>query len=151
MIGVHYGIHCTNFAVEEFLAFVFVSWIEDLLKVVYRYFKASSKTQLEFKTLVEMTEKRRAKIIKHITLQWDSLLDPYKRILVEYYTLVVKMALDLKANEPSKNFYCDLCNLKCFFGLALIVSHKGCPLSLLSICLIRCCQILDSITKWISI
>jgi len=90
------------------------------LKALHGYFKSTLKRQLELKNFAKIIETRGAKIIKHVARRGISLLDPYKRILAQYCTLIVKMASDAKVDELAKNLYNSLCDLECLLGLASI-------------------------------
>jgi len=55
------------------------------------------------------------KLLKNIKTKWISMLDPTKEVMVEYCTLVVKMALDYLSNNSI-----NLVNFKMLFGIKVL-------------------------------
>lgn len=78
--------------------------IEVVLQKTHEYFCKSPKCHLKFTKLVEIMETKGKKILKHVKTRWCSLLLPLHRILSEYRTLVVKMALDEDRKSHAKAF-----------------------------------------------
>ncbi len=70
-----------------------VAKLEDLLQSLYFYFSNSSKRHLEFAKLIEMVETW-LKILWNVKIWWINMLEPLKRVMVEYKTLIVKMSQD---------------------------------------------------------
>jgi hypothetical protein len=59
---------------------------------LYSYFSSSPKQRLEFTKLVKIMEIGELKILQNVKTCWILILEPLKRVLVEYKTLNVKMA-----------------------------------------------------------
>jgi hypothetical protein len=55
---------------------------------------------MEFTKLAKVMETKGNKILCNIKTKWTSMINPIKRVLPEYYTLFMKMALDV-ATIPS--------------------------------------------------
>jgi hypothetical protein len=58
---------------------------------------------------------KRSKLEKNIKTKWISMLDPTKEVMVEYYTLMVKMALDYLSNNSI-----NLINFKMLFDIKVL-------------------------------
>jgi hypothetical protein len=58
---------------------------------MYGYFSHSPKRHLEFQRLTQTLETKVNKILKNVKIRWMSMLDPLKRIMVEYYPLLAVM------------------------------------------------------------
>ncbi len=61
-----------------------------------------------------------AKILKNVKTQWIGMLSPTKHVMVEYKTLLMKMALDNPNNEKAKANFDLLCDVQVMLGLATI-------------------------------
>jgi hypothetical protein len=128
-MGVHDMAHCTNLAVKPLSNLSMVQKIEKLLQSLYSYFHASPKRYNEYHKLVEIVETNGLKFLQNMATLWISMLEPLKRVLDEYKTLIVKMAQD--ANEESKVVHnlallCDvhtLLALPCLMPLLESVNH----------------------------
>jgi hypothetical protein len=99
-MGIDDMVHRTNLAVKPLSNLPMVQKIEKLLQSLYSYFYASPKRCNEYQKLAEIVETSGLKILQNVTTCWISLLEPLKRVLGEYKTLIVKMAQD--AAEESK-------------------------------------------------
>lgn len=66
-------------------------------------------------------------MLKNVKTQWISMLELTKRVMSEYCTLVVKMALDSTNNNSAKVNFELLCDIEVFYGLAILLpmSEKG--------------------------
>ena len=117
--------HRTNLAVEPLSNLLVVSKIESLCKNIHNYFSHSSKRYLEFTKLAEIMEIEGLKILNNVKTRWISLLEPLKRVLGEYKTLIAKMCEDVavkdlqpKAREATEKAKRNL-NLMCDVGILL--------------------------------
>jgi hypothetical protein len=83
-------------------------------------------------------ETKGQKMLRNVKTRWISMLSPTKTVLAEYWTLLLKMGLDMATIAPAKANFELLCN----FGLLLSLA---CILPLLSIvhCLIKFAQSRD--------
>jgi hypothetical protein len=97
---IHCFAHRTNLAVEPLSNLPIVKKLEDLCQVTYSYFSHSSKRHLEFQKLADVVETEGLAILRNVKTRWISLLDPLKRIMGEYKTLIVKMCEDAAVKEP---------------------------------------------------
>jgi len=61
---------------------------------MYAYFSHSPKRNLEFQKLAYLVEIEGQQMLRNVKTQWISLLEPLRRIMDEYKTLVVKMCED---------------------------------------------------------
>ena len=52
--------------------------------------------------MAEITETKGLKLLRNVETRWVSLIDPMRRILSEYRTLVLKMYEDLAENEKAE-------------------------------------------------
>jgi hypothetical protein len=102
LFGVHCMAHRTNLVVEPLSNLPVVSKIESLCKNIHNYFSHSPKRHLEFTKLAEIVETKGLKILNNVKTRWISLLEPLKRVLGEYKTLIAKMCEDaaVKDLEP---------------------------------------------------
>jgi hypothetical protein len=101
MLGIHCMAHRTNLAVEPLSNLPVVSKLETLCQAIYSYFNMSSKKHLEFQKLVDIAEIEGLRMLWNVKTRWISLLEPLKRILGEYKTLIVKMCEDAAVKEPA--------------------------------------------------
>jgi hypothetical protein len=60
----------------------------------HTFFNRSPKRLSEFQKLAEVIETKGLRPLQNITTRWISLLEPLRRILSEYCTLIVKMTAD---------------------------------------------------------
>jgi len=101
-IGVHYIAHKTNLAIQILLHLQMIIKLEGLIYTLYNYFSNSLERHLEFTKLVKLMETKRAKILKNGKTHWISMLSPTWHVMVEYRTLLMKMAFDAPTNEKEK-------------------------------------------------
>jgi hypothetical protein len=95
--------------------------LENLLQTLYAYFSKSPKRYLEFSKLAEIMETQGNKLLKNVKTRWISLLEPTKRVMSEYRTLVVNMALDSTNNNSAKVNFELLCDIEVLYGLAILL------------------------------
>lgn len=76
--------------------------IENLLGVTHAYFCKSPKRFVEFKQLAELTNTKGLKMLRNVQTRWVSLIEPLRRLLSEYRTLIYKMTADLHENVKAE-------------------------------------------------
>ncbi len=111
----------TNLALQTLLVFPLVKCIENLLKTLHAYFAHSPKRHLEFTKLAKIMETKGNKILHNVKIQWISMLNPAKRMMAKYRTLLVKMGMDYNTNQPRKFNYEYLSDLQILLGLVCIL------------------------------
>ncbi len=74
---------------------------------------------LEFSKLAEIMETQSNKVLKNVKTRWILMLEPTKRVMSEYRTLVVKMAFDSTNNNFAKVNFELLCDIEVLYGLAI--------------------------------
>jgi hypothetical protein len=90
-MGMHCVAHRCNLAFKALSKHgVFVA-IEKVLAAAHAYFSKSPKRYLEFKKLAELTETKGLKMLKSVETRWVSLIEPIRRLLAEYRTLMYKL------------------------------------------------------------
>jgi hypothetical protein len=99
MIGVHCMAHRTNLVVEPLSNLPMVEKLETLCQALYNYFTMNSKKHLEFQKLAYIMETKGLRMLKNVKTRWINLLEPLRRVLAEYKTLVVKMCEDSAVKE----------------------------------------------------
>jgi hypothetical protein len=111
-IGVHCMIHCTNLAIQvTLLELTLVVQIESLLQCLYSYFAHSPKRQLEFTKIIEFMATKGNKKKFNVKIRWISMLNPTNKVMENYKTLLMKMALDSLTNHQIMLNYEHLCDL----------------------------------------
>ncbi len=116
-IGVHCMAHHINLAVQTLSKLLLVMHLENLLQCLFSYLLHSPKRHLEFTKLAKNMATKGNKIIWIVKLRWILMLNLAKKIMVEYKTFLVKMALDTPINQQAmlnytfvtSNFCLDLC------------------------------------------
>jgi hypothetical protein len=88
-----------------------------LCNSLHSYFNSPPKQYFEFIKLIEVVETSGHKILGNVKTKWIYLLEPMKRVLSKYKTLIVKMSN--KAGEESKvaqklSSLCDIQKLLVF-------------------------------------
>jgi hypothetical protein len=78
--------------------------IEGFFKNMYGYFSHSPKRHLEFQRLAQILKTKGNKIFKNVKTRWMSMLDPLKRIIVEYRPLLGMMQVDYSTVHVAKVF-----------------------------------------------
>jgi hypothetical protein len=89
--------HHANLVVQTLLGLPLVIHFENLLQTLHSYFVHSHK-HLEFTKLAKLMQTKGNKILQNVKTMWISMLSPIKRVIIEYITLLVKMALDYFTN-----------------------------------------------------
>jgi hypothetical protein len=100
ILGIYCMAHRTNLALEPLFNLSLVAKLESLCQAMYAYFSHSPKNHLEFQKLAGVVEIEGLRILRNVTTRWISLLDPLRRIMGEYKTLLVKMCDDAAVKEP---------------------------------------------------
>ncbi len=113
--------HRTNFAIQTLYHLPMVKRIEGLLSTFYIYFYKSPKRHFEFTKLAKIMETKGAKILKNIKTQLINMLSPIKHVMVEYMTLLMKMAIDSPSNGKAKTNFDLLCAMQVMLGLVAIL------------------------------
>ena len=75
--------------------------METLCERLYNYFIVSPKRHLESTKLVNVMEIGGLKLLRNVKIQRISVLEPLKRIILEYKALIVKMAEDVAVKNPN--------------------------------------------------
>lgn len=101
-VGVHCVAHRCNLAFKALSALGIFGTIEKLLTVTYAYFCKSPKRMEEFRQLADLTKTKGLKMLKNIKTRWVSLIEPLRRLLSEYRTLIYKMTSDLNDNVKAE-------------------------------------------------
>lgn len=104
--GVHCMAHRCNLAFKTLSSLDVMSAIEDLLNACHKYFSSSPKKFAEFHTLALMMKTKGLKLLKNVTTRWVSLIDPLRRLLSEYRSVIAKMTVDANNTKEtvSTNF-----------------------------------------------
>jgi len=120
--GVHCMAHQTNLAMQTLSAIPLVKCIESLLQTLHAYFAHFPKRHLKFIKLTEIMETKGNKILYNVKTQWkNSMLSLTNRVMAEYKTLLLKMAMDNSTNQQVKLNFEHLCDLQIMFELACIL------------------------------
>ena len=89
-----------NLAVEPLSNPPIVGKCESLCQSMYAYFSQSPKKHLEFQKLVDVMETKGLNMLRNVKTRWILVLEPLRRILGEYKTLICKMAQDAAVKDP---------------------------------------------------
>jgi hypothetical protein len=100
MFGVHCFAHRTNLVVEPLSNLPIVGKCESLCQSMYAYFSLSSKKYLEFQKLANVMETEGLNMLRKVKTCWILVLEPLRRIMGEYKTLIYKMAKDVAVKDP---------------------------------------------------
>ncbi len=103
--------HRTNLVVKILFHMLMVNKIEGSLSTFYNYFCKSHKRHLGFTKLAKIMETIEAKILKNVITRWINMLSLAKHVMVEYKTLLMKMAIDNPSNEKAKANFDLLCDV----------------------------------------
>jgi hypothetical protein len=101
--------HRMNLVIETL--YPFISNIEGLLASLCTYFSGRPKRCIELVKLASIIETEGLEMLKCVKTRWVSMLSPYKRVLNDYRTLVVKMGLNMNtcpATKDNSNILVDL-------------------------------------------
>jgi len=133
LFNVHCMAHRTNLAVEPLSNLLIVAKLEALCQAMYSYFSHSPKRHSEFQKLADIVETEGRRMLRNVKTRWISLLEPLKRVMGEYKTLVVKMCDDAAvkgpqltakqtaAKESARENYGLLCDIGTLLGLPCIM------------------------------
>ena len=117
MISIHDVAHCINLVVLSLSDLLMVKKLETLSSSLHAYFSSSLKRYLELNKLAEVVERNGLKILSNVKTRWISLLEPMKRVLLEYKALIEKMKNDArKESKVAHNLssFCDVHTLLAF-------------------------------------
>jgi hypothetical protein len=127
MIGVHCVAHRCNLAFKALSSLGIFADIEKLLSVTHAYFGKSPKRFAEFQQLAELTETKGLKMLRNVKTRWVSLIEPLRRLLSEYRSLIYKMTADLgentKAEVSISIFVCEV-----FYTGRMLTTLQSCPI-----------------------
>jgi len=147
MFGVHCMAHRTNLAVEPLSNLPVVSKLEALCQTMHAYFSHSPKRHLEFQKLANYMESEGLRMLRNVKTRWISLLEPLRKVMGEYKTMIAKMCEDAivkelemtskqaMAREAACHNYDLLCDVGTLLGLPCIL-----PLLELVNCLMKFAQ-----------
>jgi hypothetical protein len=93
--------HHTNLAVEPLSNLPVVSKLEILCQALSMYFSMSAKKHLEFQRLADIMEIEGLRMLRNVKTHWILLLEPLRRVMGEYKTLIVKMYEDATVKRTS--------------------------------------------------
>ena len=102
VIGVHCVAHRCNLTFKALSSLDIFGDIEKLLSVTYGYFCKSPKRYSEFRQLAELTQTKGLKMLRNVQTRWVTLIEPLRRLLSEYRTLIYKMTTDLNDNVKAE-------------------------------------------------
>jgi len=101
-IGVHCMAHRCNLAAKSLSVLPIFATIEQVIQKIHSYFSKSPKRLSEYQKLAEDLELKGLKPLLQVTTRWVSLLEPLRRLLAEYRTLLAKMKADVSKNEAAE-------------------------------------------------
>ena len=101
-MGVHCVAHRCNLACKALSSIGIFVVIEKALNMAHAYFARSPKRYSEFNRLAELIGTKGLKMLRVVETRWVSLIEPLRRLLSEYRTLIYKMVQDLKENEKAQ-------------------------------------------------
>jgi hypothetical protein len=107
--GIHCHAHKINLAVKTLSQFPVVHVVEELMRVSYAYFSHSPKKYNEYKNFASTIDTKGLKVIKNVTTRWLSLLEPMKRLMSEFQTILGKMEVDATNKKEKVMFLCTTC------------------------------------------
>ena len=100
--GVHCVAHRCNLAFRTLETLEIFDSISKVLQMTHAYFSRSPKRLTQFKALAELTETKGLKMLKRVETQWVSFIEPLRRLLSQYHTLIYSMTADLDDNYKAK-------------------------------------------------
>jgi len=112
-IGVHCIAHRYNLAFKALSTQPIFGTVEQVLSQIYSYFCKSPKRFSEFRQLAELTQTKRLKMLQKVETRWVSLIEPLRRLLSEYRTLIYKMTEDMVDNDKAEVCNLPILNRKC--------------------------------------
>jgi hypothetical protein len=101
-IGVHCAAHRVNLAAKTLSVLTIFQNSEKLMVRIHAFFNHSPKRLVEFQKLAEIMETKGLRPLKNVATRWVSLLEPLRRLLGEYRTLMAKMHADRAASADAR-------------------------------------------------
>jgi hypothetical protein len=101
-IGVHCAVHRVNLAAKTLLALRVFQNAEKLMAKTHAFFNHSPKRLMEFQKLAEIIETKGLRPLKNVATRWVSLLEPLRRLLGKYRTLIAKMHADRAVSADAR-------------------------------------------------
>jgi hypothetical protein len=111
---VHCMAHFFKLVVQTLLSLPLVMHHENLLQCLYSYFTHSPNRHLELTKLVNIMSTKGNEILQNVKTR---MLSPTKKVMVEYTTFLVNMALDNLTNQQVMLNYEHLCDLQLCLNL----------------------------------
>jgi hypothetical protein len=84
----HCFAHKTNLALKELVALSIIRLPKKVLSMMYNYFAKSPKKFNEFSKLIDHRNIRFKNALHNISTQWISIIEPLRRVLVEFRTFM---------------------------------------------------------------
>jgi len=91
--------HRCNLAAKTLSLLPIFTIFEQLIQKVHSYFNKSPKQLSKYQKLAEIMHTKGLKPLLQVTTRWVSLLEPLRRLLVDYRTLMAKMNADIGKND----------------------------------------------------
>ncbi len=101
-MGVHCMAHRCNLAAKSLSTLPIFGIVEQVIQKVHSYFSKSPKRLSEYQKLAEVMETKGLKPLLQVSTRWVSLLEPLRRLLANYRTLLAKMKADVVKNDVAK-------------------------------------------------
>jgi len=120
-------------AAKSLSALPVFSVVEQVIQKTHAYFNKSPKRFCEYQKLAEDMETRGLKPLLQVTTRWVSLLEPLRRLLADYRTLLAKIKADCSKNDAAEvcySFSPFLC-MRCFQVVGFTVPVNSMPNSAL--------------------
>jgi hypothetical protein len=108
---VHCHVHKIILAVKTLSQLPVVHAVEELMRASYAYFSHSPKKYNEYKNFASTIDTKGLKIIKNVKTRWLSLLEPMKRIMIEFRTILEKMEVDATKKRKEKVISNQSCSI----------------------------------------
>jgi hypothetical protein len=105
-IGVHCMAHRVNLAARTLSSTEVFQSTEKLMAKAHAFFNHSPKRLSEFQKLADVIDTKGLRPLKNVATKWVSLLEPLRRILSEYCTLIAKMHQDRADSADAKVSSC---------------------------------------------
>jgi hypothetical protein len=112
----HCMTHQTNVVIQALSKLNMICRLENLLQTLYAYSNKSFNRHLKLNKHLEIMEIQGNKLLKNVKTRWISMLEFAKRVISEYHTLMVKMALDFAYNNSIKVNFKLLCDIEVYMG-----------------------------------
>jgi hypothetical protein len=118
-IGVHCHAHKINLAMKTLSNLLEFHAIEDLMRVSHAYFSHSPKKYNEYKAFASTINTKGLKLLKNVTTRWLSLLEPMRRLMSEFHTVLGKMYMDCNNGKELVMFFFSLPLFQWVMSIAL--------------------------------